>query len=301
MKKFPCHKFSRSPTPRWCFRLSEPLQLIYHRPLSPICRIIERRTTERTVYRTTVHLHQTVVERHIHQRFLSASYLHQDAFLLFLPQNRSAETGAEESARPSRTAQRLMRLFSKESVRRELRPFYSGVVRGVLREEQERYRSRPAQAIALIWNLFGRPQAFRTLTRFYMSAVEKLGSNYYPALTGSNALFLAAGVLLHSRTYRQYVRQFWRREAASLPERAVPQESLSLRDLTQLQVVRRIPPPQEAVERLTADAPEPAREFREDEPRPVRLSEADFQALVESVARSLGREARLEALRRETF
>ncbi|WP_204466196.1 hypothetical protein, partial [Bifidobacterium pullorum] len=68
-------------------------------------------------------------------------------------------------------------------------------MRSVLREEQERYKSRPTKAISLIWNLFGQPNAFRTLTRFYLGAVEKLGTNYFPALNGPNALYLAAGVV----------------------------------------------------------------------------------------------------------
>jgi len=218
-----------------------------------------------------------------------------------MPRERLASPDQDDPSRPSRTAQRLMRIFSKESARRELQPFYSSVVRNVLQEEQERYRSRPAQAISLIWNLFGRQQAFRTLTRFYMSAVEKIGSNYYPALSGSNALFLAAGVLLHSRVYRQYVRQFWRNETIALSTRAVPQESLSLQELTQLQVIRRVLPPRETVEHLTQDAPEPVRNSSESEFHPIRLSEEDFRTLVQGVARSLGREAHLEALRRGQF
>lgn len=273
-----------------------------HAPV-PIRQVLQKTVVRQTVRQTVVHLHQTAVHRHVRQTFLSVNDLRQAAFLLVMPSPRppAREEGTADPSRPTRTAHRLLRVFSQESARRELRPFYSGVVRTVLREEQERYRSRPTQAISLIWTLFGRREAFRTLTRFYMSAVERLGSHYYPALNGPNALYLAAGVLLHSRTYRQYVRQFWRQEALSLPARYAGRERAVPEDLAVLPAARRLLSPRELTEEVASqERRSPAVREVPAAPSgpPVRLSEAEFRALARGVAGLLGREARLEALRR---
>jgi len=264
--------------------------------------VTQRKVVEQTVRQNVIHIHQTIRQQIIRQRLVSASYLRQEAFLVMLPRERRSGRELEDMSRPARAARRLMRIFSKESARRELQPFYSTVVRNVLREEQDRYRSRPGQAISLIWNLFGRQQAFRTLTRFYMSAVEKLGSNYYPALSGPNALYLATGVLLHSRVYRQYVQQLWRSGTMDLPVHYAPRQRLSSEELDRLEVVRRVLPPRQVVEQLEEHTPpEAVHSAPETAEQSVRLSEADFRALVQGVAQSLGRETRLEALRRGRF
>lgn len=203
-----------------------------------------------------------------------------------------------DPARPTRTAQRILRLFSVESAQRQLRPFYSHIVRHVLKEEQERYKSRPTQAISLIWNLFGRQQAFRTLTRFYFSAVEKLGSNYYPALHGQNALYLAAGVVLRSQIYQRYVRQLWSRESTDVPLRYAHHTQALADDLLQLQVTRRVLPPKEPLEEMVRFQQDEHPPHEPPQARELHLSEADFRALVQGVASSLGRQTRLEALRR---
>lgn len=254
---------------------------------------------QKIIRQTVVNLYR-VSHHHVLHKAAAIQYLRTDAFLLLLPpllrrEGREAET---DRYRPTRTAQRLIHLFSKESAKRQLRPFYSDIVRSVLKEEQDRYKSRPTQAISLIWNLFGRQQAFRTLTRFYMSAVEKLGTNYYPALHGQNALYLAAGVVLHSRIYQRYVRQLWNRESTDIPMRYAYHEQSLTEDLLKLQVARRMLPPREPLEKMvqaqqeTRPAPEAA------QVREVHLSEADFRALVQGVASSLGRQSRLEALRK---
>lgn len=257
--------------------------------------------------RTVVHntLHQTIVrvfptrQLYLLHRTQQFHTLHTQAYLLVVPPPRREPVapGADLS-RPTRTAQRLLRLFSMESARRQLRPFYSNIVRGVLREEQDRYRSRPTQAISLIWHLFGRRQAFRTLTRFYLSAVEKLGTNYYPALRGQNALYLAAGVVLHSQVYQRYLRQLWSREAPAPVLRYARQEQTVTDDLLQLQVARRILPPRETLERLADPPGEPARPTVPAPAQELHLRDADFRALVQGVTSTLGRRSRLNALRR---
>lgn len=252
-----------------------------------------------TVHQTVVNLYQISHHKTLHHTDVM-QYLKNDAYLLLMPpalrRERLEWEGAE--SRPTRTAQKLIHIFSKESAQRQLRPFYSDIVRGVLREEQDRYRSKPAQAISLIWNLFGRQQAFKTLTRFYMSAVEKLGTNYYPALHGQNALYLAAGVVMNSQVYQHYVRQLWNRESSPVPMRYAHHQQALTDDIVRLQVARRILPPQEPLEEVvraqqtTETAPEPARM------QEVHLSDSDFRALVQGVASSLGRQTHLESLRR---
>lgn len=252
-----------------------------------------------TIVQQTVIRLTPVTHCHIRQQAISIQHLSTNAFLLLAPPptRRTGREDVVDPARPTQTAQRLLRLFSVESAQRQLRPFYSRIVRHVLNEEQERYKSRPTQAISLIWNLFGRRQAFRTLTRFYFSAVEKLGSNYYPALHGQNALYLAAGVVLHSRIYQHHVRQLWNRENTAVPLRYARRPQTLADNLVQLQVKRRVLPPREPLEEMvhTQSNDRPPRE--PPQTQKVQLSEADFRALVQGVASSLGRQTRLEALR----
>ncbi|WP_373165981.1 hypothetical protein [Agathobaculum sp. Marseille-P7918] len=253
---------------------------------------------QQTIQQTVIHFHQ-VNHRHILHRTDALQYLHTETFLL-LPrlQHREGREPDDIRSRPAHAAQRLLRLFSFESTKRQLLPFYSNIVHSVLEEEQECYKSRPSQAISLIWNLFGRQQAFRTLTRFYMSAVEKLGTNYYPALHGKNALYLAAGVVLHSQIYRRYVRQLWSGENRHIPMRYAYHEQAITEDVLKLQVARRVVPPREPLAKIVHTQPE-ARPAQESAPvQELHLSEADFRALVQGVTASLGRQSRLEALRR---
>ena len=279
-------------------RADAPPSLIYRRARAfPPQPPRETKTVYNTVRQVVMHFHQSTYQYAFH-RVAATNYLRQEAFVFLLPQARPREDELD-SMRPTRTARQLLRIFSKESAHRELRPFYSSVVRNVLMEEQERYKSRPSQAIALIWNLFGRQHAFRTLTRFYMGAVEKLGSNYYPALGGANALYLAAGVVLHSRVYQRYVRQLWSGEPAGLPLRYAHQEQPVSDDLLRLSVARRVLPARETLEQLAgteqAEKQGPPAQAAE---QGVHLSDSDFRALVQGVASSLGRQARLETLRR---
>lgn len=255
-----------------------------------------------TVYQTIVHVHQTTLQ-HIRRQINAASYLRQDAFLLVLPQPAAPRRGDRlDPAQPTRAAHALLRIFSKESARREMRPFYSDVVRGVLQEEQERYKSRPTKAISLIWNLFGQHNAFRTLTRFYLGAVDKLGSNYFPALSGANSLYLAAGVLMHSQVYQRYIHQIWSQEAHALPFRYASREGAVTEDLLRLPVAKRtFLPSRDELERMvrSVDQDRANTAVSAATPAPeVRLSQSDFRALVRGVTNSIDRRTRLEALRK---
>ena len=273
-----------------------PPALVYHRalrPPAPVTHITKQFHT--TLRQTVIHQH-SFVQKTLYQRVEAAGHWRQDLFFLLLPQRTGG--AADPAAQPVRAARVFLRIFSGEGARRELLPFYSGVVRSVLREEQERYKSRPSQAVSLIWTLFGRPNAFRTLTRFYLSAAQKLGSSYFPALNSRNTLFLAAGIVLHSRLYRQYVRQLWDSEAASIPLRYAVHERTVTSGLLRFPAA---PPSREVIRRLIDSAGEtrPAPEPLLPRPQPeVRLSEDDFQALVRDVAYSLNRRSRLERLQK---
>lgn len=258
------------------------------------------REVHNTIYQSVIHLHQTTLQC-IRQQIHTASYLRQDAFLFVLPQLAAqVRSDALDPAQPARVAHTLLRIFSKESAKREMRPFYGDVVRGVLREEQERYKSRPTKAISLIWNLFGQHNAFRTLTRFYLGAVEKLGSNYFPVLTGQNAIYLAAGVLIHSRVYQRYIRQIWSHENRGVPLRYISREAPITEELLRLPVARRtFLPTREELERIVRPSEPEQPPAAEPRPAPeMRLSESDFRALVRGVTSSIGRQTRLETLRR---
>lgn len=281
-------------------RYGTSLSLIYRRTLPekqepPKPAPVIRQMVQKTVV--------NVYERHEHRIFQQLQAIQQlqtNAYLLLLPPaiRRQQQEWERAESQPTQAAARIIRLFSRESAQKQMKPFYNDIVRSVLKEEQERYRTRPTQAISLIWNLFGRQQAFRTLTRFYMSAVEKLGSNYYPALHGTNELYLAAGVVMNSQIYRRYVQKLWSHEQSPVPMRYAHHQQALTEDILDLQVARRILPPQEPLEE--AIQAQPAQSPTQESPRmpEVHLSEADFRALVQGVASSLGRHSHLETIRR---
>lgn len=254
----------------------------------------ETKVVHNTVYQTVVHIHQTALKQ---TRTTALRDPRQNTFLLLLPRIQPRFREPDYLSRPTGLAKMLVRVFSRESARRELWSFYSGVVRGVLKEEQERYKSRPTQALSLIRSLFGRPRAFRLLTRFYLSAVEHF--NCFPALSGSNALYLTTGVLTHSRLCRRYVYQMWNRSGIA-PRYAVHTGGTA-EDLAQLPVARHgLLPFRRETERLIQEsgggqarqAEAPASE------REPRLSEREFRALVRGVTAALSRQSRLGLLQR---
>ena len=256
-----------------------------------------------TVHRTVVHLHQTNVQQ-VRRQITAAGRPRRDALLLLLP--RLAALGGRsdrpDPARPARTACALIRIFSRESAKRELRPFYRDVFRGVLREEQERYKSRPAQAVRLVWSLFGQHGALRTLRRFCLGAAERLGC--FPVLGGHTSLYLTACALMRSRVCRRYIRRLWSREVLHVPRRCSGWEGPAADGLLCLTAARSAAlPPREVLERMALSV---SRETAPARPAPgqgsaqgeMRLSEADFRALVRGVADSLERRSRLESLKK---
>lgn len=282
--------------------LHKRLDFVYRRTPVPVPQPAKPpQVIHNTVYQTVVHVHQTTLQR-ICRQIHAANYLRQDAVLFVLPQpSIRPKRDRLDPAQPTRAAHTLLRIFSKESARREMKPFYSDVVRGVLQEEQERYKSRPTKAISLIWSLLGQHNAFQTLTRFCLGVVEKLGSNRFPALSGANFLYLAAGVLMHRQVYQRYIHQIWSRESHVIPLRYASREGVVTEDLLRLPAARRMfLPSRDELERMVRSAAqERAAAAPEAAPAPeVRLSEPDFRALVRGVTNSIDRQTRLDALRK---
>ncbi len=88
--------------------------------------VVERRAAPQTV----VHNHITqVIQRQVPPR-------RDMVYRLFPQPGEEADTEWEERSRPTLAAQRLIRLFSTESARRELMSFFRTVVRTVLDEER---------------------------------------------------------------------------------------------------------------------------------------------------------------------
>lgn len=269
-------------------------------PLTPLLHVtpthtsITQITQHTNVLKRNTYYHTTTVLQGA-GKHLFMTVLRQNAFLMIPPPHPVLHE--PDQTRPTQNARLLLRVMTKESAQRELRPFYSDVVRSVLREEQARYRTRPTQAISLIWNLFGREHAFRTLTHFYFSALTKLGSGYYPALQGQNAFSLAAGLILHSRVYRQFMHTEERIRTAA---RYMMRESEIPDELRQLPAAQRSAPLREALKRLAGLEKQQRQEQPIEEPtvEPPALTQEDFRRLVRGVSRAIGRQAHREALRR---
>lgn len=279
------------------------LELIHRRTAPPRAPAPPRPNIYNTVHQTVIHLHQ-INPRQSHRQIITAGCPRKDALPFLLPPLTApgGQPDQPDPARPAQAARALIHIFSKESAKRELRPFFGGVVRGVLREEQERYKSRPTKAISLIWNLFGQHNAFRTLTRFYLGAVDKLGSGYFPALSGANSLYLAAGVLMHSRVCRRYIHQIWSQETHAVSLRYTSREEAVTEDLLRLPVAKRtFLPSRDELERMVRSVDQKRADTAAAAPAPapeVRLSESDFRALVRGVTNSIDRRTRLDALRK---
>lgn len=92
-----------------------------------------------TVRQTVVHLHQAS---------------HRHSLIQVLPSSPARPEG-EDPSRPARAARRLARLLGAESARQALRPLFRDVLRTVLREERERWHSRPGQTLCVLWGLMG--------------------------------------------------------------------------------------------------------------------------------------------------
>ncbi len=116
---------------------------------------------------------QTVVHNHIIQMVRQTVCPRRDVVTRLLsPPGREAAV-EEDRSRPTLAARRLVGLFSAESARRELRPFFQTVVRNVLEEERERMRSRPEQGVDLVCRLFGERYLLQTLDRLRRETEER--------------------------------------------------------------------------------------------------------------------------------
>lgn len=239
------------------------------------------RIIQNTVHQTVIHLHQTT-HQHIQNR-PSAVRDGQGNTLLLLRQTAvqpAPDSGMDES-RPALSARRMLRILSAESARQTLRPFYQKLFQALFAQEREAYRGRPAQALLLVQRVLGRRHTLAVLRRFYLRIIERLD-----------------GALLHPLRDRGQIRRFRRGGTWELVgryagcERAVPED---LRHLPAAKRLPPLPPPPE---------PEAARVPREDSRQPPPpavvppLSGSDFRALVRGVADALGRQSRLESLRR---
>jgi len=238
------------------------------------------RIIQNTVHQTVVHLHQTT-HQHILNR-LSAAGDGRGSATLLVRQTviQSPDGGAMDVSRPTLAARRMLRILSTESARQTLRPFYQQLFRELLIREREEYGGRPVRSLLLVRRMLGRRQTLTTLRRFYCQAAEKL-----------------EGSILHSLIYRRYARHIQQDGGVGLSLRYTGRELAVPEDLRRLPAARRAPlfprPPECEPNRGPAErraAPAAA--------AGLRLSAADFQALVRGVADALGRQGRLRSLRR---
>jgi len=251
-----------------------------HRNLRPPARPVPPpapRIIRNTVYQTVVHLHQTT-HPHIQNR-LPAAGNGRGGLLVLRQAVPPPEPAGLDGSRPALTARRMLRILSAESARQTLRPFFRERLRELLVRERETYRGRPAQSLALLQGVLGRGLLRETLCRLCRRTVEARDSAVLCSLVhpGLFQLLRWGGEAGLGRYARR--------------ELAVPEE------LRRLSAARRLPP-------LPPPAQEPALASREEpkEPPPSAagypLSGSGFQALVRGVADALGRQSRLESLRR---
>lgn len=151
MRAFPLQRHSPPP------RHSAPL------PPALILRRERRATVKTVVERRTVH--QTVIHNHITQVLRGAVRPGRDTALRLPPPSGAAREEADERSRPTLAAQRLVRLFTAGSARRELRPFFHTVVQNVLDGEREHERSHPQETVSLIFRMFGEKRLLQVLDR----------------------------------------------------------------------------------------------------------------------------------------
>ncbi len=151
MRAFPSQRHS---TP---LRRSAPfppaLVLRRERP-STVKTVVERRTVQ-----------QTVVHNHITQVVRGSLCPRRDTAPRLLPQPGPEREEPDDRSRPTLWAQRLVRLFSVGSARRELRPFFHTVVQNVLDGERERARSHPQETVSLVLRMFGENRLLQVLQR----------------------------------------------------------------------------------------------------------------------------------------
>lgn len=259
-------------------------ELVYRntRPLVQAVQPPAPRIIQNTVHQTVIHLHQTT-HQHIQNR-LSAARDGQGNTMLLVKQTAvpPAPDGAADESRPALAARKMLRILSTESARQMLRPFYRGMLQEFLAQEREEYRSKPAQSLLLVQSMLGRYQTLTALRRFYRKTTRELD-----------------GSLLHMLIHRSYIRHIRLDGGEGLVYRYARRELAVPEDLRSLPAAKRPAPPQ----------PQPEQEAEHESragpqktaPAPAGglfPSDTDFQALVRGVADALGRQSRVESLRR---
>lgn len=259
--------------PELVYRTARPLA----RPTPPPApRIIQN-----TVHQTVVHLHQTTHQHILNQLSAARDPRGNTALLVRQTAVGPASDGPMDESRPALAARRMLRILSTESARQTLRPFYREMLQGLLEEEREEYRGRPAHSLLLVQAVLGRRRTLDALRRFYRHIVNHLDESS-----------------LQNMIFRRSVRHIWRDETGGLVHRYARRELDVPEELCRLPEAKPVPSPMQPPE--PEDRREP--EKRRPEPPPVehglRLTDRDFRVLVRGVADALGRQSRLESLRR---
>ena len=259
-------------------------ELVYRftRPLVQPVQPPAPRIIHNTVHQTVLHLHQTT-HQHIRSQVTVRTDGHGRAALL-VRQNAAiqANESVMDPSRPVWTARRLLRILSMESARRTMRPFYREMFRGFLEQEREAHRGKPAQSLLLVQSILNRRQTLDVLRRFYQRTSESLDRTF-----------------LYSLIFRRYVRTIKQAGTHTLIRTYAARELPVPDDLRHLPTVRRFSPPlepqiqQPAVQNV--DAKERTLSKQEDM---FRINDAGFNILARRVADMLGRQQRLESLRR---
>jgi len=231
-----------------------------------------------TVHQTVVHVHPTTYQ-YIQNR-LSAG---KGGGVVLLVRQAAAQPPRDrliDESRPALTARRLLRVLSAESARQTLRPFYRGLFQELLAREREAYRGKPAQSLLLLQSVLGRRQTLTALRRFCLQLAERRDVS-----------------VLRRFIDRVYVHRIRREEEGAPAQRYAKREAAVPEELRRLPTAKRVPPPPPPPER--EEGREPAGEPGEPSPpAALRLSGGDFRMLVRGVADALGRQSRLDALRR---
>jgi len=173
----------------------------------------------------------------------------------------------------------MLRILSTHSARQTLRPFFQKLLQELLAREGEDYRGNPARSLLLVQHILGRRQARTVLERFYRETTQ-------------------CRFMTHSFLYRTCVHRFQHEGESGRIPRYVRRELAVPEDLRELHVAKRLPPPQPPPETQPARAPQEEPEKPAPPAGELSLSEADFRVLVRGVADALGRQSRLDTLRR---
>jgi len=256
-------------------------QELVYRSTRPLVRPVPPpapRIIQNTVHQTVVHLHQ-ITHQHILNRLSAAGGGRGNTTLLVRQTAvQPAPDGAIDESRPALAARRMLRVLSTESARQTLRPFYRELFQEILAREREEYHGKPAQSLLLVQTILGRRQTLAVLRRLYRETAERRS-------------------ILHRLIYRSDVRRYRQDGESGLIPRYARRELAVPEDPRRLYVAKRVPP--------SPPEPEAAHEPREEPQRPAPqpagglfLSDADFRVLVRGVADALGRQSRLESLRR---